>query len=191
MDVGREDFNQYGARRGNHEVMMRGTYANIRLRNLVAPGTEGGVTRHLPDGEQMPIYDAAMRYRDEGVPLVVVAGKEYGAGSSRDWAAKGVALLGVRACIAESYERIHRSNLIGMGVLPLQFLPGEGRGSLGLTGEETITIEGLADRLAPGRRLGIVASRPDGSQLAFELDYYRNGGILPFVLRQLVRTPTG
>ncbi len=139
------DFNSYGSRRGNHEVMMRGTFANIRLRNQLAPGTEGGVTIKLPEGEQMSIYDAAMRYIENGVPLVVLAGKEYGSGSSRDWAAKGTRLLGVRAVIAESYERIHRSNLVGMGVLPLQFKTGESAQSLGLTGHEVFTIHGLAD----------------------------------------------
>ncbi len=134
------DFNSYGARRGNHEVMMRGTFANIRLRNLLAPGTEGGVTVHVPSGEQMSIYDAAMRYKAEGTPLVILAGREYGTGSSRDWAAKGTMLLGAKAVIAESFERIHRSNLIGMGVLPLQFLPGQNAQSLGLTGKETFDL---------------------------------------------------
>src|SRR5205085_6007950 len=137
------DFNSYGARRGNHEVMIRGTFANLRLRNRLAPGTEGGVTLHLPDGEQMSIYDASVKYAEEGVPLVILAGKEYGSGSSRDWAAKGTMLLGVRAVIAESYERIHRSNLIGMGVLPLQYANGESAASLGLTGEETFELTGL------------------------------------------------
>ncbi len=194
--VRKEEFNSYGARRGNHEVMMRGTFANIRLRNLLVPGAEGGVTRHFPSGEQMTIYDAAMRYRAEGVPLVVIAGKEYGAGSSRDWAAKGPALLGVRAVIAESYERIHRSNLVGMGVLPLQFLPGESREALGLTGEETYTIEGI-ETLQPGRRVSVTAVAPGGEVKRFEavaridtpveLDYYRHGGILQYVLRQILR----
>ena len=197
MDVPRESFNQYGARRGNHEVMMRGTYANIRLRNLVAPGTEGGFTRHFPDSEEGPIYDAAMKYRDEGVPLIVVAGKEYGSGSSRDWAAKGVSLLGVRACIAESYERIHRSNLVGMGVLPLQFLQGEGREHHGLRPDDQLTITGIADGLAPGKRLEVLATHADGSSIRFEavtridtpveLDYYLHGGILRYVLRGLVK----
>src|SRR5438105_8303957 len=145
-----KDFNSYGARRGNHEVMMRGTFANVRLRNRLAPGTEGGFTRHLPDGVLMTIYDASMQYQRENVPLLVMAGKEYGSGSSRDWAAKGPRLLGVRAVIAESYERIHRSNLVGMGVLPLQFRQGENAASLGLTGEETFDIEGLATALKPG-----------------------------------------
>jgi aconitate hydratase len=194
-EVPREDFNSYGSRRGNHEVMMRGTFANIRLRNLLAPGTEGGITRHLPDGEQMSIFDASERYKADGVPLIVLAGKEYGTGSSRDWAAKGVLLLGVKAAIAESFERIHRSNLIGMGVLPLQFLPGEDRISLGLTGEETFAISGIADALHPGKRLSVTATAGDGSAKSFEvicridtpveLDYYRHGGILQFVLRQL------
>ena len=144
------DFNSYGARRGNHEVMVRGTLANIRLRNQLAPGTEGGWTRHLPDGEQMFIYDASVKYQSEGVPLLILAGKEYGSGSSRDWAAKGVLLLGVKAVIAESFERIHRTNLVGMGVLPLQFLPGESAASLELTGDEVFHIEGVAGSLNGG-----------------------------------------
>jgi aconitate hydratase len=189
------DFNSYGSRRGNHEVMVRGTFANIRLRNLLAPGTEGGVTRHLPDGQAMTIYDAAMKYVEEGVPLVVIAGKEYGSGSSRDWAAKGTVMLGVRAVLAESYERIHRSNLIGMGVLPLQFESGESRETLGLTGEETISIRGIGDGLNIGSRVEVVARRADGGETPFravaridtpvELEYYRHGGILPYVLRLL------
>ncbi|MBS0001632.1 MAG: aconitate hydratase AcnA [Thioalkalivibrio sp.] len=187
------DFNSYGSRRGNHEVMMRGTFANVRLRNLLAPGTEGGVTLHLPDGREMPIYDAAMRYQDEGVPLVVIAGKEYGTGSSRDWAAKGTLLLGVKAVIVESFERIHRSNLVGMGVLPLTFLPGENATSLGLTGREVFSIEGLDEGRAS--RVTVRAMRDDGSLTEFqarvrldtpqEIDYFRHGGILPYVLRQL------
>ncbi len=190
------DFNSYGSRRGNHEVMVRGTFANIRLRNLLAPGTEGGITRHLPDGETMPIYDAAMRYRRDGVPQIVLAGKEYGTGSSRDWAAKGPKLLGIEAVIAESFERIHRSNLIGMGILPLQFLDGENRETLGLTGEERYTIEGL-DRLAPGDRVSILVEDDEGRSRRIEaitridtpneLAYYRHGGILPFVLRQTLQ----
>src|SRR5207253_7433309 len=140
-----KDFNSYGSRRGNHEVMMRGTFANVRLRNQLAPGTEGGVTRHLPDGEEMSVYDASVKYQEEQVPLLVLAGKEYGSGSSRDWAAKGPLLLGVRAVIAESYERIHRSNLVGMGILPLQFGAGDSATSLGLTGEEVYDVEGLAE----------------------------------------------
>jgi len=187
------DFNSYGSRRGNHEVMMRGTFANVRLRNLLAPGTEGGVTLHLPDGEAMPIYDAAMRYKEEGTPLVVIAGQEYGTGSSRDWAAKGTLLLGVKAVIVESYERIHRSNLIGMGVLPLQFLPGENAASLGLTGHEVYAIEGVDEGRAS--QVNVRATREDGTELEFqarvridtpqEIDYFRHGGILPYVLRQI------
>ena len=194
-DVPRGDFNSYGARRGNHEVMMRGTFANIRLRNLLAPGTEGGVTRHLPDGETMSVFDAAMRYREEGVPLIVLAGREYGTGSSRDWAAKGPRLLGVRAVLAESYERIHRSNLVGMGILPLQYAPGESRETLGLGGEETFAIDGVAAGLRPRGRVTVTATGADGAATAFEavvridtpveLEYYRHGGILPYVLRQL------
>ena len=190
-----KDFNSYGSRRGNHEVMMRGTFANIRLRNELAPGTEGGITRHLPDGELTTIFDAAVKYRSEGVPLVVIAGTEYGSGSSRDWAAKGTFMLGIRAVIVESFERIHRSNLIGMGVLPLQFRDGQGRKSLGLTGEETIRITGIADDLVPGKALQVQAIAPNGRTTDFEvvtridtpveLDYYRHGGILNFVLRSL------
>jgi aconitate hydratase len=188
------EFNSYGSRRGNHEVMVRGTFANIRLRNLLAPGTEGGFTRHLPDGETMTIYDAAMKYADEGVPLLVITGKEYGSGSSRDWAAKGTLMLGVRAVLAESYERIHRSNLIGMGVLPLQFAPGEDRETLRLTGEETYAIQGIASGLEIGARVEIVARGPAGEtrfeaiariDTPVELEYYRHGGILPYVMRQL------
>jgi aconitate hydratase A / 2-methylisocitrate dehydratase len=189
------DFNSYGARRGNHEVMMRGTFANIRLRNQLAPGTEGGWTLHQPSGEKMTIYDAAMRYKQEGVPLVVLAGKEYGAGSSRDWAAKGTLLLGVRAVIAESYERIHRSNLVGMGVLPLEFKPGETAESLGLTGHESFSVEGVS-KLAPRARLRVQARDDRGKEKTFEavaradtpeeVAYYRHGGILPYVLRQML-----
>ncbi len=189
------DFNSYGARRGNHEVMMRGTFANIRLRNQLAPGTEGGWTVHLPDGEQMSIYDAAMKYEKEGVPLVVLGGKEYGSGSSRDWAAKGTFLLGVRAVIAESFERIHRSNLIGMGVLPLQYRDGESAQSLGLTGFEEFTIEGVA-KLSPKMTVEVRAGAKDGKEKVFqtvaradtpeEVNYYRHGGILPYVLRQML-----
>jgi aconitate hydratase len=186
------DFNSYGSRRGNHEVMMRGTFANIRLRNRLAPGTEGGWTTYQPGGEQMSIYDAAMRYQQDGVPLVVIAGKEYGTGSSRDWAAKGTLLLGVRAVIAESFERIHRSNLVGMGVLPLNFMQGENAESLGLTGKETYDIEGLK---TGAREVTVVATPDGGSPKRFrarvrvdtpvEWEYYNNGGILPYVLRQL------
>src|SRR4051794_17333761 len=172
--------------------MIRGTFANIRLRNQLAPGTEGGVTRHLPDGEQMSIYDAAQRYAEDGVPLVILAGKEYGSGSSRDWAAKGTALLGVRAVIAESYERIHRSNLIGMGVLPLQFANGENRASLGLTGEEVFEITGLGgERTA--REIEVKAGdKPFTATVRFdtpgEAEYYRHGGILQYVLRSLLNS---
>ncbi len=190
------DFNSYGARRGNHEVMVRGTLANIRLRNQLAPGTEGGWTTHLPDGERMFIYDASVKYQADGVPLMIIAGKEYGSGSSRDWAAKGVLLLGVRAVIAESFERIHRSNLVGMGVLPLQFLPGQNRESLGLTGTETFSITGVSDSVGTGRNATVIARADDGTEKRFEaivridtpaeIEYYRNGGILPYVLRQVV-----
>ncbi|MEO8018576.1 MAG: aconitate hydratase AcnA [Pseudomonadota bacterium] len=187
------DFNSYGARRGNHEVMMRGTFANIRLRNLLAPGTEGGVTVHVPTGDQMPIFDAAMRYKQDATPLIILAGKEYGTGSSRDWAAKGTMLLGVRAVIAESFERIHRSNLIGMGVLPLMFPPGKTAANLGLTGFEVFEITGLDN--AEAKTVKVVATPAKGSPIAFEArvridtpkerDYYRHGGILQYVLRQL------
>ncbi len=186
-----KDFNSYGSRRGNHEVMMRGTFANIRLRNQLAPGTEGGVTLHLPDEEEMPIYDAAMKYMDEGVPLVVLAGKEYGSGSSRDWAAKGTLLLGVRAVIAQSFERIHRSNLVGMGVLPLQFLDGDSVESLGLTGKETFSIAGLAGQQSVPRELTVKADDKEFKVIARidtpkEQQYFNHGGILQFVLRQLL-----
>ncbi len=190
------DFNSYGSRRGNHEVMMRGTFANIRIRNLMAPGTEGGVTLHQPGGEVMPIYDAAMRYAEEGVPLVVIGGKEYGTGSSRDWAAKGTRLLGVRAVVVESFERIHRSNLVGMGVLPLQFTEGANRESLGLTGEEIFDLEGIAGGITPRMAVACRIRRPDGSSqeisllcridTADEVEYYRHGGILHYVLRNLL-----
>ncbi len=190
-----KDFNSYGSRRGNDEVMVRGTFANVRLRNLLAPGTEGGVTRHLPEGDPMSVYDAAVRYAKEGVPLVVLAGKEYGSGSSRDWAAKGPKLLGIRVVIAESYERIHRSNLVGMGILPLEYEPGQNASTLGLTGEETYSISGLVDAIAK-RSAVVCAKRTDGSEREFrctvridtpqEREYYRHGGILQYVLRQLV-----
>ena len=190
-----KDFNQYGARRGNHEVMMRGTFANVRLKNQLAPDTEGGWTVHLPDKKQMFIYDAAMQYQKEGVPLIVIAGKEYGSGSSRDWAAKGPRLLGVKAALAESYERIHRSNLIGMGIVPLQFKAGENLKSLGLTGFEMFDVTGISDRLALRKELTVKAGSDDGKTKEFkvtcrietpaELDYYRHGGILEYVLRQL------
>jgi aconitate hydratase len=185
-----QDFNTYGSRRGNHEVMLRGTFANIRIRNKLVPGVEGGFTRHIPSNETLPIYDAAEKYRTERVPLLVIAGKEYGSGSSRDWAAKGALLLGVRAVIAESYERIHRSNLVGMGVLPLQFQTGESAASLGLSGEEIYEIE-TAD--TPGQTLFVTARDDAGAEKRFsvraridtpiELSYYLNGGILPTVLR--------
>jgi aconitate hydratase len=188
------DFNSYGARRGNHEVMVRGTLANIRLRNQLAPGTEGGWTKHVPSGGQMFIYDASVVYHKEGTPLLIIAGKEYGSGSSRDWAAKGTLLLGVRAVIAESFERIHRSNLVGMGVLPMQFLPGENRESLGLTGLEKYTITGIPEAVATGSRTRVWA-KSDAGEKTFEVvvridtpqeaEYYRNGGILPYVVRQL------
>jgi aconitate hydratase len=191
------DFNSYGSRRGNHETMVRGTFANVRLRNQLAPGTEGGVTRHIPSGDAMSIFDAAVRYEKEHVPLVILAGKEYGSGSSRDWAAKGPKLLGVRVAIAESYERIHRSNLVGMGILPLEFASGDTAASLGLTGEETFTIEGLADAI-PTRKLTVRAKSDTGRMVEFtttiridtpqEREYYRHGGILQYVLRQLLKS---
>ncbi len=191
-----KDFNSYGARRGNHEVMMRGTFANIRLRNMLAPGTEGGWTLHQPGGEKMSIYDAAMKYRDERVPLIIFAGKEYGSGSSRDWAAKGTILLGVRAVLAESFERIHRSNLVGMGVLPMEFLPGENLHSLGLTGLEIFDIEGLAQTFEPRKKMKVRARQADSKEISFttvarvdtpfEVAYYQHGGILQYVLRQML-----
>jgi aconitate hydratase len=197
LGVKPSDFNSYGARRGNHEVMVRGTFGNIRLKNQMVPGIEGSWTRHMPDGVKMFIYDAAMEYKAEGVPLLVLAGKEYGSGSSRDWAAKGTLLLGVRAVIAESFERIHRSNLVQMGVLPLQFLEGESHASLGLTGEESFDLEGIAEAVALGScTVKVTARNPDGPKVRFEVkaridtpqeaEYYRNGGILPYVLRQLL-----
>ncbi|MHA6482665.1 aconitate hydratase AcnA [Paenibacillus sp. strain BS8-2] len=194
--VERKDFNSYGSRRGNHEVMMRGTFANIRIRNQVAPGTEGGVTTYLPTGEVMSIYDASMKYQAEGKNLVVIAGKEYGTGSSRDWAAKGTYLLGVKAVIAESFERIHRSNLVGMGVLPLQFQEGQSWQTLGITGRETFDISGLSNDVKPGEKVTVAATREDGTSFEFQaivrldslvdVDYYRNGGILQTVLRQMI-----
>jgi aconitate hydratase len=189
------DFNSYGARRGNDRVMVRGTFANIRIRNAMVGGIEGGVTKYLPTGETMSIYDASVKYIADKTPLVVLAGAEYGTGSSRDWAAKGTLLLGIKVVIAVSYERIHRSNLVGMGVLPLQFLTGQSAASLGLTGEETFHFEGLTDGLQPRSQLTVKAIRPDGTAVTFdtlvridtpvEIDYYRNGGILPTVLRKL------
>ena len=194
--IERADFNSFGSRRGNHEVMMRGTFGNIRLRNLLAPGKEGNWTQHLPDKNLTSIYEAAMQYIKEDIPLIVLAGKEYGMGSSRDWAAKGTRLLGVEAAIAESFERIHRSNLIGMGVLPLQFKAGENRESLGLDGFETYQITGVADNLSPGKELIVRAKSDDGSEKSFkvitrvdtpeELNYYKHGGILQYVLRQML-----
>ncbi|MGB8314634.1 MAG: aconitate hydratase AcnA [Aestuariivirga sp.] len=195
--VGKIDFNSYGARRGHHEVMMRGTFANIRIKNQMVPGVEGGVTLHYPSAEQMPIYDAAMKYKETGTPLVIFAGREYGTGSSRDWAAKGTKLLGVRAVIAQSFERIHRSNLIGMGVVPLQFKEGESWQTFGLNGDETVSISGLAEGLKPRSQLSIEIQRADGSALVIsvqcridtldELDYFMNGGIMPYVLRNLAK----
>ena len=193
------EFNSYGSRRGNHEVMVRGTFANVRLRNKLAPGTEGGVTRLLPEGEPMPIFDASVKYAERGVPLVILAGKEYGSGSSRDWAAKGPKLLGVRAVIAESFERIHRSNLVGMGILPLQFAEGQNAESLGLTGEEVYDFPGLtvllASRFSSGKTLRVKATTADGTVKDFdarvridtpqEIEYFEHGGILQYVLRQL------
>jgi aconitate hydratase len=194
--VKKEDFNSYGSRRGNHEAMMRGTFANVRIRNQVAPGTEGGVTTYLPTGEVMSIYDASMKYQENNTSLVVIAGKEYGTGSSRDWAAKGTFLLGVKAVIAESFERIHRSNLVGMGVLPLQFPEGLGWRTLGITGTETFSISGLSNDVQPGQKVKVTVARNDGSSFDFEaivrldslvdVDYYRNGGILQTVLRQIM-----
>jgi aconitate hydratase len=197
--VAPRDFNSYGSRRGNHEVMMRGTFANVRLRNRMVPEVEGGFTLLLPEGEVTSIFEAAMRYRQQGVPLVVLAGDEYGTGSSRDWAAKGPRLLGVRAVIAASYERIHRSNLVGMGVLPLELLPGDSPDTLGLTGLETYDVLGLAEALSAGTtrfQLTVLARRPDGEETRFtvrarldtpeEVEYFRHGGILHYVLRQLV-----
>ena len=190
--VAKADFNSYGSRRGNHEVMMRGTFANIRIRNEMVPGVEGGMTAY--QGEQMAIYDAAMQHKADGTPLVVIAGKEYGTGSSRDWAAKGTSLLGVRAVIVESFERIHRSNLVGMGVLPLQFKDGDTRETLGLTGDDSFTITGVAS-LQPRQDVDVKVTRPEGSNFTFtalcridtanEIEYFMNGGILQYVLRKL------
>jgi len=189
------EFNSYGARRGNHEVMVRGTFANIRLKNQLAPGTEGGWTTYQPGGEQMSIYDASVKYREAGVPLIIIAGKEYGSGSSRDWAAKGPKLLGVRAVLAESYERIHRSNLVGMGILPLEFKAGESRETLGLSGHEVFEITGVTS-LSTRSTVHVIATSPDGSQKRFaavarvdtpeEVAYYQHGGILTYVLRQMI-----
>jgi len=190
------DFNSYGSRRGNDRVMTRGTFANVRIKNLMVPGVEGGVTIHYPSGEQLPIFDAAVRYQKEQVPLIVIAGHEYGTGSSRDWAAKGTRLLGVKAVVAESFERIHRSNLVGMGVLPLQFCEGVNAQSLKLDGSETYGIDGLSNNVKPQQEVTLEIRRIDGSieevplilriDTAIEVDYYRHGGILPFVLREIV-----
>jgi aconitate hydratase len=195
LGVAAKDFNSYGARRGNHEVMVRGTLANIRLKNAMVPGTEGTWTVHVPSGEKMWIYDASMKYQAAGTPLMIIAGKEYGSGSSRDWAAKGVALLGVRAAIAESFERIHRSNLVGMGVLPLEFVDGANKESLGLTGLEEISVTGVKEAIFGNKIATVTATAADGSVKTFnakvridtpmEVEYYRHGGILPFVLGQL------
>jgi aconitate hydratase len=194
--IKKADFNSYGARRGNDRVMVRGTFANIRLKNLLVPGVEGGVTVHLPSGERMSIFDAAERYKQEGTPLLVIAGKEYGTGSSRDWAAKGPLLLGVRAVIAESFERIHRANLVGMGVLPLVFESGQNAESLGLTGSERFTIH-LPAELRPRQSVPVEAVRDDGTKVSFttrsrldtpiDVRYYQNGGILQTVLRDLLQ----
>jgi aconitate hydratase len=190
------DFNSYGSRRGNDLVMTRGTFANVRIKNLMVPGVEGGVTIYHPAGEQMSIYDAAVKYQGEGVPLVILAGHEYGTGSSRDWAAKGTRLLGVKAVVAASFERIHRSNLVGMGVLPLQFAEGTSAQTLGLDGSETYAVTGLSDTIQPGQTLTLEISGQDGKRESvpvklridtpIEIDYYRHGGILPFVLRELM-----
>jgi aconitate hydratase len=195
-----EDFNSYGSRRGNHQVMVRGTFANVRIKNLMVPGVEGGVTVHQPDGERMSIYDAAMKYQEDGVPLVVIAGQEYGTGSSRDWAAKGTRLLGVKAVIAQSFERIHRSNLVGMGTLPCQFKEGTNAASLGLDGTESFDVIGLEDGVRPQKDLRLVIHRTSGEReevsvvlridTPIEVDYYQHGGILPYVLRQLLAGTT-
>jgi aconitate hydratase len=193
------DFNSYGSRRGNDLVMTRGTFANVRIKNLMVPGTEGGVTKYFRngEGEQMSIFDAAMKYAETKTPLVILAGHEYGTGSSRDWAAKGTRLLGVKAVIAASFERIHRSNLVGMGVLPLQFVEGTSAQSLGLDGSERFSITGLSESIKPGQQVTLEIERMNGEKRAspvklridtpIEIDYYRHGGILPFVLRQLLR----
>ncbi|MCL4246025.1 MAG: aconitate hydratase AcnA, partial [Candidatus Dadabacteria bacterium] len=192
------DFNSFGSRRGNHEVMIRGTFANIRIRNQMLDGVEGGYTKYVPSGEQMSIFDASMKYQDAGLPLVVIGGKEYGTGSSRDWAAKGTVLLGVKAVIAESYERIHRSNLVGMGVLPLQFKAGESKDTYGLTGYERYDVGGITEGLAPGKDITVKVTKPDGGSFDFhvtcrldspvEVEYYKNGGILQTVLRQMMKS---
>src|SRR6185369_8827837 len=195
-----QDFNSYGARRGNHEVMVRGTFANVRIKNLMVPGVEGGVTIYHPDGERMSIYDASMRYQSAGVPLVIIAGQEYGTGSSRDWAAKGTRLLGVKAVIAQSFERIHRSNLVGMGVLPCQFKDDTNAASLRLDGSEHFDLLGIGDGIEPREEITLVIHRKSGAveevpvtlriDTPIEVDYYKHGGILPFVLRQLLAGTT-
>jgi aconitate hydratase len=199
LGVAPADFNGYGARRGNHQVMMRGTFANVRIKNELLDGVEGGFTKHIPSGEQMSIYDAAMKYQAAGDGLVVIAGKEYGSGSSRDWAAKGTNLLGVKAVIAESFERIHRSNLVGMGVLPCEFMPGESRHSLGLTGYERFSFAGVAAAVDGTKQATVTATSPDGATKTFQVKvridtpveavYFKNGGILPYVLRQVAKAP--
>jgi aconitate hydratase len=194
-DVPISEYNTFGARRGNHEVMGRGTFSNVRLRNRLVPGVEGWYTKHLPDGEEMSIWEASEKYQAEGVPLILLGGKEYGTGSSRDWAAKGPKILGVKAVITESFERIHRSNLIGMGILPLQFIDGQGVESIGLTGDEVFDIEGISGELTPHQHFTVKATADDGSVKTFEVvsridtpievEYYKHDGILPYVLRQL------
>jgi aconitate hydratase len=194
--VTKDDFNSYGSRRGNDRIMTRGTFANVRIKNLMLPGVEGGETLHQPDGERMSIFDASHKYQAEKTPLVIIAGQEYGTGSSRDWAAKGTRLLGVKAVVAASYERIHRSNLVGMGILPLQFHEGTTAQTLGLDGTETYDIIGLGEDLKPRQELTLRITRKDGSahditvkvriDTPIEVDYYRHGGILPFILRQLI-----
>jgi len=201
LDVGIAEFNSYGSRRGNHEVLMRGTFANIRLRNQLVPGTEGWWTKHFPSGEQTSVYDAAMRYREEDTPLVVIGGDQFGTGSSRDWAAKGPVLLGVEAVLATGYERIFRSNLIGMGGLPLQFREDDDAESLGLTGEEVFDIAGIPQALESGTDVSVTARRDDGFEVTFparvrldtpmEIKYYRHGGILHSVLRRMAREDGG
>ncbi|HKQ33017.1 MAG TPA: aconitate hydratase, partial [Thermodesulfobacteriota bacterium] len=191
------DFNSFGSRRGNHEVMIRGTFANIRIRNMMLSGVEGGLTKYIPSDEQMSIFDASMKYQAEGTPLIVIGGKEYGTGSSRDWAAKGTILLGVKAVIAESFERIHRSNLVGMGVLPLQFKRGESSQTYGLTGYETYDLVGIEDDLRHGKDIPVKVTRKEGDNFTFnvtcrldspiEVEYYKNGGILQTVLRQMMK----
>ncbi len=194
--VEKKDFNSYGSRRGNHEVMMRGTFANVRIKNKLA-SREGGWTTYQPTGEEMTVFDASMKYQESGTPLVVIGGKEYGSGSSRDWAAKGTILLGVKAVITESYERIHRSNLVGMGVLPLQFQEGETQDTLGLDGKETYDITGISSDLTPGKIVDVTATKPDGRAIKFQaklrldsgvdVEYYKHGGILNYVLRNFLK----